>query len=60
MKRLFVVISIKKIVIVFVCKKHMHYSVQIFCGEFSQIFLGSGVTEMSVLGRRSGEKVKIL
>jgi hypothetical protein len=45
MKCLFVVISIKKIMIVFVCKKHALFRSDFsyessFCGEFLQKFLG--------------------
>jgi hypothetical protein len=64
MKRLFIVISIKKIVIVLVCKKHMHYSVWIFLtkGDFVVDFRknsAAGVCGTSLLGRRGGEKVKV-
>jgi hypothetical protein len=47
MKHLFVVISIKKIVIVLCAKTHALFRSDFayersFCGEFSQKFLGSG------------------
>jgi hypothetical protein len=68
MKRLFVVISIKKIVISVVCKKHMHYSVRIlltkglFVVNFRKNSLAAGVCGTSLLGRKGGEieKVKCL
>jgi hypothetical protein len=64
MKCLFVVISIKKIVIVLYAKKQMHYSVRIFLMKevfvvnFCKNSSAAGVCRTSLLGRRGGEKVK--
>jgi hypothetical protein len=64
MKRLFVVVSIKKIVIVLCAKKQLRYSVRIlitkgvFVVNFRKNSSAKGVCGTSLLGRRGVEKVK--